>query len=157
MIFLYFSPLSDLLFNFQSLEAFKCHVQFIKFNGSYFVLVSKKYQFKIKSFSLCSSTYFLDLVFMFRYTACFELIFCRCCKYALNFVYLLILAFKYPIFPASIVEEAIYFFPLNYLQILVDNQLNTYMQVYIWDIYLVPIFFCLYLCSNHTVLIIVAL
>ena len=75
MIFFYFSPLSDLLFNFQSLEAFKFYVQFIKFNGSYFLLVSKKYQFKIKVFSICSSTYFVDLVFMFRYTTRFELIF----------------------------------------------------------------------------------
>lgn len=75
MIFFYFSPLSDLLFNFQSLEAFKFYVQFIKFNGSYFLLVSKKYQFKIKIFSICSSTYFPDLVFMFSYTTSFELIF----------------------------------------------------------------------------------
>ena len=62
-----------------------------------------------------------------------------------------------PVFPAPFIEEAV-FAPLYILASLVKNKFPMGAWVYFWAFYLVPlVFFFLFLCEYHTVLMTIAL
>lgn len=109
----------------------------------FFFFFLKVLQFYLLYLDFWSVFFFLDFLISF------ELIFVYGLRVQLpSFVY------GYPVFPASFVKKP--FTPIDGLGNVVKNDLTTYMRIYFWALYFVPLV-GLFLCQCHTVLIIVAL
>jgi hypothetical protein len=66
-------------------------------------------------------------------------------------------ACRYPIFPATFVEETV-FFPSYVLGAFVKNQVGIAVWIHIWVFYSVPlVFICVLLSQYHAVFIVMAL